>query len=161
KSEYYQIELNDDISRFLNPNFSIFELEKFMPKCFFLTIKNTKNLRIIGKEVGLSELIIENDDAPVLNFFNNKNLEIKNIKAYHDLPVELECGIHAPVFQFVGDSHVKINNCDLNGSGTQGIYGMDLRRFRLENSVIHNCSNTAMTFINSDFCFVVCSLNPC
>ncbi len=154
KSRFYQIELNDNIFGTLEANFLLSELEEYMPKGFFITVKNTKNLKIIGKEDGLTKIIIENDDSAVLNFYNNSNLILKNIKAFHDLPVEVECGIHAPVLQFRGDFNVKIDNCDLNGSGTQGIYATDLKHFKLENSVIHNCSSSAMTLINSDFCFV-------
>ena len=111
---------------------------------YSLTVKNTRNLTIKGLDDIPTEIIIQNRDSQVLGFQNNEHLTIQKLRVYHDLPVEHDCGINAPVLKFYQDKYIKIEECFLNGSGTEGINASEVNILEVSNTKIHNCSDTAI-----------------
>lgn len=114
---------------------------------YSITIKNTKNLTIKGVNKAI-EILIENSNAQVLGFNGNKNLTIKELTLFHDLPVLMDCGIHAPVISFRNDRSVIIEDCSLNGSGTDGISASGVDFVKVNRTKIFNCSETAISLDN-------------
>lgn len=151
ENKFYNIVLNDREYSDVTIENETFDMKSFGVHNFYFTIKNTVNLTIKGLE-NSSSFIIENKDSPVLNFNNNINLSLEQIQAKHDLPVEDECGIHAPVFQFIDDKNVVINKCSMDGSGTEGVYAMNVNSLKINESKIFNCSRSALSLINLNSC---------
>lgn len=114
-----------------------------MASDIFLTIHSTKNLNIIGNK---NNIIIENSESGVLHFAENENLAISQMHIYHDLPVAEECGNFAPVVSFEWCHNVLIDECQLNGSGTVGVYATESDFVEIKNTKIYNCTSEAFDF---------------
>ncbi|WP_271784785.1 right-handed parallel beta-helix repeat-containing protein [Aquimarina algiphila] len=155
-SKYYQIKSST--------NFSFAQRDTLSPKEIlfkgdtYLRIINTEKLSLEGipsKDIGIT---IDNDNSPVLGFKGNTNLFITNLNLVHTLPIGDDCGLYAPVLAFKEDLNVNINNCSLNGSGTEGIFAREVNVINVSESTIYNCSHNGIYLIDTEQCNITHSI---
>ncbi len=111
-----------------------------------ITIQNVDNLSIVGKPKHLSKtkIISPLSYGMVLKFKNVTNLKIANLDLGHDADV---CS--AGVLGFYDSNNIMVHNTYLFGSGTFGLELMNVSDFTFENSMIHDCSQYAISINNS------------
>lgn len=116
-----------------------------------LVITSVNNLTIKAK--GKVSIIATPRYAWVMMFYYSDNVTIEGITAGH-----LESGYcTGGVFGFDHCRNVVISNCDLYGSGTEGISASQCENFSVSSCVIHDCTYDLISLYNcSNFSFSSC-----
>ncbi len=118
-----------------------------------LTLFNIENLNINGRPG--SQILVDPRYACVFNLKNCNNINFSNLVMGHTDGGDCSGG----VIRMDKSTGVFIDKCDLYGSGTYGIIGMNSENLAMVNSMIHDCSDgimelnycTSFTFNNCDF----------
>ncbi|HEY5533629.1 MAG TPA: right-handed parallel beta-helix repeat-containing protein [Ignavibacteria bacterium] len=111
-----------------------------------LLITDVNSLKIIGTGFLTPEIITQPVDGNVLCFSYCNNIIIENIEAGHGAQ-KGECT--GGVLKFNDCSNIRISDCILYGSGTEGITCDGVSGLVFENSVIKRCTYGIMTLENS------------
>lgn len=140
--------------------YNIFELPNYRNiknKTFFiegdnLVLNGFNNLKIVGTKTK-TNIISYDSSQDILTFKKSNNISLENLAIWHK---EENCtGL---VFSLVFSNNVKLNRCDLNGSGAIGanLIGSDKVLFKNVNVFnnafhgIYSFNSTRVKFINSN-----------
>lgn len=105
-----------------------------------IEIKGVQNLRIVGGTA--TKILADPEWGYALILKNCTNVLIENIVAGHEPAVE---GCAAGVLFFKDSENVVLDNCDLFGSGIEGIYAVNVNYLECNKVVIRDCSDAVMT----------------
>lgn len=106
-----------------------------------LNLWGVENLVLMGEDD--VEIVCMNKEDNVLWIVNSQNVKIKNIKARHaDPPAGVFCT--GNVIAVDGCRHIVIEDCDLNGCGSIGVYAVITENLTLKRNHIHNNSSYAV-----------------
>jgi TolB-like protein len=113
---------------------------------YYPSIRNVTNMTISGSESGKTEIIIQPQYGWVLEFFNCREIRLRNLTLGH-----LEQGAClGGVVNLIECDDISIENCDLYGSGTVGIAAATTSNLSVLNSIIRECSYALLEFNNSE-----------
>lgn len=110
-----------------------------------IVITGVENLRIIGSKNRKSELITQPQYGNVITFVECKSILIENVTAGHG-PEKGQCT--GGVFKFRNSHDITINNCDLYGSGIEGITAEEVSNLKCTNSIIRECTYGILSLRN-------------
>jgi hypothetical protein len=113
-----------------------------------VVFKNLDNLFLkgIGSEV---EVFTSKYEVDVLNFKQVNRISLENINFGHSKSVS-SCSIDADVLEFNYSDDIRINNCELWGTGFVGLVLRNSRNIRIDNSRIYDCSSSAVLLNDSE-----------
>ena len=109
-----------------------------------LVITNVENLNIIGSTEYPTDIITDPRYGFVLIFENCSKILIDNINAGHTDPGYCEGG----VFSFLDCQNITIDNSIMFGSGTTGIWAVNVKNLKCNNSLIWGCTYDIMSLKN-------------
>ncbi len=107
-----------------------------------ITVRNVKNLKIIGSRGGATRLLVRPRYVYVLSFENCENVELANLVMGHS-PETGNCT--SGVIGASNCSNLEIRSCDLFGSGTEGLTLANVRNMVFHESTIRDCTYGIMT----------------
>ena len=110
-----------------------------------LVIRNIENLRIEKKKKKRVLICVSPRYATVLNFHNVNNIYLENIQLGH-YPEEGECA--GGVLCIKHSKDFLIENCELFGCGTYGIFGSGIENLNVNNSIITKCNQEIVGLID-------------
>lgn len=105
-----------------------------------IEISNVENLRIVGG--ASTKIAAEPEWGYSLVLKNCTNVLIENIVAGHEPAVE---GCAAGVLYFKDSENIVLSNCDLYGSGVEGIYATNVNYLECNEVIIRECSDAVMS----------------
>jgi hypothetical protein len=110
-----------------------------------IVIKNTRNLTIKAENPGEAELMTTYAFVPALKLEECYNLALAGLKIGHDVAPGLCDGA-----VIRGDylSYLRIDECDLYGSGTRGLEILASTYITLKNSIIRECTTGLLSLEN-------------
>ena len=112
-----------------------------------LTIQNLQNLTIEGLGERYVELQVDSVDNLVLDFVNTDGITLKNIRAGHT-PSQYAC--ENGVLSFGNCENITVSKSELYGCGSYGVNLLNVQNANFENTVITQCSWTAMYIESSN-----------
>lgn len=119
-----------------------------------LVISGVKNLKIKGTGFTTPKVLTRPVYGNVICFEDCENIEIENIEAGHGPE---KGGCTGGVFKFDNCQNIKINDCILFGSGTEGINCSLVTGLKCNNTIIKGCTYGILTLDNSaNIDFVKC-----
>lgn len=112
-----------------------------------LQISDVRNLTIKGeKDV---EIVTDGANLAVIKFRRCSNIKLNNLIVGHT--INGDCV--SPVLDFWYTDTVSINNCDLYGSGMEGLSLDHVNFLTFNNSIIRNCSADLVSILNCNNIF--------
>lgn len=118
---------------------------------------NMKNLTIKGADCDeYTKIYVSPRYADVFNFNGCTGITLENLQLGH-YPEEGSCS--GAVLNFTKCDGVSINNCDLFGCGTTGIEATLSKNFKINNTIIRDCSESNMCLNGCEnFRFYECNI---
>jgi hypothetical protein len=107
-----------------------------------LTLRNVKNLSIVGAGDQPVRLIVRSKYAFVLNFDKCQDIHLSNLTLGH-APQRGEC--ESGVVGANDCSRLTFEKCDLFGCGTEGLTFQNVRQFKFIDSTVRDCSYGIMS----------------
>lgn len=101
-------------------------------------IKNVQNLTLLGSDVRATKILIGDEMPNVLTFENSQNIRIESIEIGHAPQSTAIC--LGAVLAFYDSQDIQLNDVNLFGSGTFGLWLENTHRLTLNHSVIKECS---------------------
>jgi hypothetical protein len=118
------------------------------------SVTGVDNLRIIGAGKKPVRIIQPDPGSKVLEFKKSTNVSLENIVAGH----AKKGGCAASVFSFIEDDDIFLKDCDLFGSGYEGIYAVKVSNLNCSATTIRDCSGEIMFLSDSkDMRFFNCT----
>ena len=107
-----------------------------------ITVRNVKNLKIIGDRKKPTRLLVRPRYAYVLNFEDCRNVQLENLVMGHS-PDSGYCA--SGVVGATKCTDLALRNCDLFGCGTEGLTLTKVTNMVFHNSTIRDCTYGIMT----------------
>ncbi len=107
-----------------------------------VSIRNVKNLKIIGSSGGATRLLVRPKYVFVINFEDCEDVELEHLVMGHS-PDKGFCT--SGVIGATNCTNLAIRNCDLFGSGTEGLTLSKVRNMEFHDSTIRDCTYGIMT----------------
>ncbi|MFI5362367.1 MAG: right-handed parallel beta-helix repeat-containing protein [Elusimicrobiota bacterium] len=106
-----------------------------------VTISGKNNLSLVGE----GDVTIQTDDpgSVVIAVEKAHGLLLKGLHGVHVSP-----GCWAPVVTVNDSEDVTVENCDLNGSGTGGVFAESSKNVKVLGNNIHKCTSTGVSLRN-------------
>jgi len=145
--DFYTIKAAYSSSSVTKGEFTKNNFAKFVEGEVILVIKKVKNLIITTNNS--SSIVIRQSEDEVIRFEGVTKVKILNLNIFHKTETEGGCGEFAPVISFHNSNDVTIDNCKLNGSGTEGIHTDEVKGIVIKNTEIFNCNKRGVSFKNS------------
>ncbi|WP_136465961.1 right-handed parallel beta-helix repeat-containing protein [Flagellimonas onchidii] len=146
-NEFYNIEgpylSSVDTKESLSKN----DFKEFLENPIILVIKKAYNLTITTHNS--SNIILNQANDEVIRFDSLTNFKLQNLQIFHRPETNGGCGEFAPVITFYDAINIIVDNCKLNGSGTEGIYTNGIENLEIVNTEIFNCNKRGLSFENS------------
>lgn len=116
-----------------------------------IVIKNARNLTIKAENPGKAELMTTYAFVPALKLEECYNLSLAGLKIGHDVAPGLCDGA---VIRADYLSYLRIDECDLYGSGTRGLEAVSCSYITLKNSIIRECTTGLLSLESCSNCGV-------
>lgn len=113
---------------------------------FSLTIKHIKNLTLVGEGKQGARLLVQPRYAYVLNFEQCHKISLINLTFGHT-PEQGTCS--NGVLGFHECTDILVQECDILGSGTEGLVLSEVTRFLFERSQIRECTDGILSIYDS------------
>lgn len=146
-NEFYDIKGAYWSSKYTKEELIKNNFSEFIENKVVLIIKKAHNLTITTNNS--SNIIIRQSEDEVIRFENLMEFTLLNLSIFHEVGTDGGCGEFAPVISFHNSNAVKVDNCKLNGSGTEGIHANDVKGMTVVNTEIFNCNKRGLSFENS------------
>ncbi|WP_165749754.1 right-handed parallel beta-helix repeat-containing protein [Cellulophaga sp. Z1A5H] len=112
-----------------------------------LVVKKAHNLTIMTNNS--SSIIMTQSEDEVISFEDLTNFTLLNLSIFHEIETDGGCGEFAPVIAFKNATHITVDNCKLNGSGTEGIHTNNVNGLTVVNTDVFNCNKRGFSFEKS------------
>lgn len=146
-TEFYDIKASYTSSIDTKESLCRNNFEDFINDEIILVIKQAHNLEITSRNS--SKIILSQSEDEVIRFDSVQNFKLRKLTVFHKPESEGGCGEFAPVITFHNSRQIKVENCKLNGSGTEGIYTKNVENISIVNTKIFNCNKRGISFENS------------